>query len=240
MGIEQKLSAGKFLDFTIPTNAPAPIPEDKFFNQNRIDMTIKESTGVLQKQSSIVEGEGTKVHRNFQWLAWIPGAISAVQPSGKDVLTGPMSGCWVVVFRRNGIEYVGHIGTGMTSNDPQSIAVKKAWYTFARGAGPGDVIAGFNPARVWPSEASLPAKKPGDGRAVTFGLVTESKDLYAVVMYKGNAPVNATEIPPGQRASNIYRIAEIKNVKSENTDRLKGLFPPYLPELELPGPLQMP
>ena len=93
MGIEQKLSADKFLGFTITTNAPAPIPEDKFFNQNRIDMTIKESTGILQKQSSIVEGEGTKVHRNFQWLAWIPGAISAVQPSAKDVLTGPMSGC---------------------------------------------------------------------------------------------------------------------------------------------------
>jgi hypothetical protein len=128
----------------------------------------------------------------------------------------------------------------MTSNDPQSIAVKKAWYTFARGAGPGDVIAGFNPARVWPTVASLPAQKPGDGRAVTFGLVTESKDLYAVVMYKGNAQVNATEIPPGQRASNIYRVAEIKKVQSENTDRLKGLFPPYLPELELPGPLQMP
>jgi hypothetical protein len=202
-------------------------------------MTIKESTGVLQKQSSIVEGTGTKVHRNFQWLAWIPGAISAVQPTSGDVLTGPMSGCWVVVFRRNGIEYVGHIGTAMTSNDPQSIAVKKAWYTFARGAGPGDVIAGFNPARVWPSEASLPAKKPGDGRAVTFGLVTASGELYAVLTYKGNAPANATEIPPGQRAPNIYRIAEIKRVPSEGPDKLADLFPPFLPDPDLPGPLQL-
>jgi hypothetical protein len=239
MGIEQKLIVNRFLDFPMPTNAPPPIPADKFVNQNRIDLTIKESTGVLQKQSSIVEGTGTKVHRNFQWLAWIPGAISAVQTGG-DVLTGPMSGCWVVVFRRNGIEYVGHIGTAMTSNNPQSIAVKQAWYTFARGAGPGGVIAGFNPARAWPNVASLPAQKPGDGRAVTFGLVTTNKELYAVLMYKGNAPANATEIPPGQRASNIYRIAEIKNVQSENIDRLKGLFPPYLPELDLPGPLQMP
>jgi hypothetical protein len=239
MGVEQKLIVDRFLDFTMPTNASPPIPEDKFFNQNRIDLTIKESTGVLQKQSSIVEGTGTKVHRNFQWLAWIPGAISAVQTGG-DVLTGPMSGCWVVVFKRNGIEYVGHIGTVTSPNDPQSIAVKTAWYKFARGAGPGDEISGFNPHRVWPSEASLPAKKPGDGRAVIFGLVTQTKELHAVVMYKGNAPVNVTEIPPGQRASNIYRIAAIQNVQSESSDRLKGLFPPYLPELELPGPLQMP
>jgi hypothetical protein len=240
MGIEQKLIVDRFLEFTMPTIASPPIPADKFFNQNRIDLTITESTGDSQKQSSIVEGTGKKVHRNFQWLAWVPGAISAVQTGG-DVLTGPMSGCWVVVFQRNGIEYVGHIGTSMTPTDPQSIAVKTAWYTFARSAGPGNaVIAGFNPGRAWPAGASLPAQKPGDGNAVTFGLVTTNKELYAVLMYKGNASVNVTVIPPGQRASNIFRIAEIKNIKSENTDRLKGIFPPYLPELELPGPLQMP
>jgi hypothetical protein len=240
MGIESKLVVGRFIKFDIPTNAPTPIPPNIFLDQTLSRMTIEESSGVFQKESNIVAGTGPKVHRNFQWLAWIPGVISAVQLSGGHVLTGPMSGCWVVVYRRNGIESVGHIGTGNTSIDPRTIAVKKAWKTFADGAGPNNLIAGFNPAREWPTAASLPAQKPGDGRAVTFGLVTASGELYAVLTYKGNAPANATEIPPGQRAPNIYRIAEIKRVPSEGPDKLADLFPPFLPDQVLPGPLQWP
>jgi hypothetical protein len=150
-----------------------------------------------------------------------------------------MSGCWVVIYRRNGIESVGHIGTRDTPIDPQTIAVKRAWYTFANGAGPNNLIAGFNPARQWLTVASLPARKLGDGNAVTFGLVTASRELYAVLTYKGNAPANATEISSGQRASNIYRIAEIKRVPSEGPGKLANLFPPFLSDPVLPGPLQL-
>jgi hypothetical protein len=242
MGIERKLIVGRFIRFDIPRSIHEYIPPNRFIDLPDSRMTIEESSGVIQeqKQSNIVAGTGPKVHRNFQWLAWIPGAISAVQLARGDVLTGPMSGCWVVVFRRNGSVSVGHIGTSAHPNDPQSIAVKRAWYTFATGALQGDVIAGFNPAREWPALASLPPQQPGDGRAVTFGLVTTDRELHAVLTYKGNASANATVIPPGQRASNLYRIAEIKRVPSESPDRLRGLFPPFLPELQLPGHLQMP
>jgi hypothetical protein len=212
MGIESKLIVGRFLDFTMPTNAPPPIPEDKFINQNQINMTIRESTGVLQKQSSIVEGTGTKVHRNFQWLAWIPGAISAVQLAWGDVLTGPMSGCWVVVFKQKGIEYVGHIGTSDVA--AQTEAAKTAWRGFTSSNPQAPFPTGFNPLRAW--TGPNPKLEPGDLAADIFGLVTKQPlEFYTVWTYKGDGP---------KRPVNIRRVADIKKVAGVNADA-RTIFP---------------
>ena len=219
MAIESKLIVGRFLNFAMPNNAPPPIPQDRFVNQAVARMTIEESTGVFQKQSNVIidQQNATKVHRNFQWLAWIPGAISAVQLSWGDVLTGPMSGCWLVIYRTNGIEYAGHIGTVDNPGSPQSIAVKEAWYKFAPLAGQGNLIAGFNPLRAW---TNLPAPKPGDGPPDVFGLLTTSRDLFAVFTFKGDGT---------KRAFNVRRIADIKQITSESPHKLVTLFgPPFL------------
>jgi hypothetical protein len=219
MGIEQKLVVGRFINFNMPNDAPPPIPQDKFVYLPVSKMTIEESTGVFQKQSNIIidQQNATKVHRNFQWLAWIPGAISAVQLPWGDVLTGPMSGCWLVIYKRNGIKYVGHIGTAENTTSPQSIAAKEAWYKFAPLAGEGNLIAGFNPLKAW---TNFPKPQPGDGPPDIFGLVTTSDVSYAVFTFKGDGRT---------RAVNLRRIADIKQIPRVSPPELLTLFgPPFL------------
>jgi hypothetical protein len=217
MAIESKLTPGKFIKWT-RREIPPPANAQGFETQAVLPMTIEESTGVLQKQSNIIGPafNAEKVHRNFQWLAWFPGAISQVPRESGDVLTGPMSGCWVVIYIKDGKEYVGHIGTADLGS-PQTKAAKKAWHDFASGAGPGNLIAGFNPARAFPT---LPAQQKGDGTPEILGLVTKSKELYAVFTYKGDGP---------NRPYDIRRIADMKQVNTEDPGRLSKIFgePPF-------------
>jgi hypothetical protein len=224
MAIESKLTVGKFINMTRPTvQTPRPNANGTFVTQTVTNMTIEESTGVLQKQSNIVEGTGTKVHRNFQWLAYFPGVISNV-PLSSDVLTGPMSGCWVVVYSQNGIDSVGHIGTS-EQGSPQTAAVKATWHTFANTVGPSKLIGGFNPLNAWPKGTPFPATQSGDGEPDVRGLVTKSNspipEMYAVFTYKGDGV---------KRKSDLRRIADIKKVDSVGPGKLLALFgqPPYL------------
>ena len=56
---------------------------------------LQESTGVFTKTSTVAAGAGAKARRNFRFLPWLSGRISEVDLVTTDVLTGPMSGCWL-------------------------------------------------------------------------------------------------------------------------------------------------
>jgi hypothetical protein len=212
MGIEQKLVVGRFLEFNPPNIPTPPNSQGEFVYQKQTNMSILESTGTFQKQSTILEGVGSKVQRNFQWLAWMPGAISAVQLAWGDVLTGPMSGCWLVVFKQNGIEYVGHIGT---SDVPaQTEAAKTAWRGFTSSNPQAPFPKGFNPLRAW--TGPNPKQEIGDGPPDIFGLVTKQPlEFYTVWTYKGDGP---------KRPVNIRRVADIKKVAGGNAEA-RTIFP---------------
>jgi hypothetical protein len=121
-----------------------------------------------------------------QWLPWIVGVVSEVQQSG-DVLTGPMSGCWITRYFRGNVPYVGHVGTG-DAGSAQTIAAKTAWNNFrpppaslyrtllqATGF---DYITGFDPFAVWENSPVLDAlETPPD----IYGLVTTSGAFYSVI-----------------------------------------------------------
>lgn len=80
---------------------------------------------------------------NFTWLDFIPGRITET-PLTQDVLTGPMSGCWLTLYRRAGQRYVGHVGTD--SNSPLATTnAKTKWNAFALKSY-GDVMGGFRPS----------------------------------------------------------------------------------------------
>jgi hypothetical protein len=207
MGVEQKLIVGRFLEFKLPNIRPPQNPQGNIVNQSVMNMSLLESTGTFQKQSTILQGVGSKVHRNFQWLAWMPGEISAVQLSWGDVLTGPMSGCWVVVFRQNGMVYVGHIGTS-DPGSPQTNAVKTAWRAFTDANPQAPFPVGFNPFRAW--QGPDPKQEPGDMAADIFGLVTvQPLEFYTVWTYKGNGTKRPVE---------IRRVAAIKKVEGTNAE----------------------
>lgn len=108
---------------------------------------------------------GTKI----KWLKYQPGFVTtAPLANGMPVLTGKMSGCWIIKYTHAGNDYVAHIGTD-DSNNVLNVQAKNAWNNFVTSANPPTNITGFNPSRDWPA-----------------GSARTSTDLYAIVNPNGD------------------------------------------------------
>jgi hypothetical protein len=211
--LEQKLIVGRFINLNIPAPQIQPYAPGDFVLVPVTECYLQESHGIFTKTSDVQIGSGPKQHRNFHWLPWLPGAISETALVGADVLTGPMSGCWLVSRRRpNGVPHAGHLGTTI-DNPVATAAVNIAWNNFAT-ANAADVIGGFNPFRHW--NGAYPAQQVGEGAPRFFGLYTTSNDYYVVIAYQQNNPVT------------LLRIAGIQQVPSSTLGRLQ--------HVDLPGP----
>jgi hypothetical protein len=186
--LEQKLIVDRFLNMPARATLDGTPPMYKtgdFVTVGGNAFTIDESTGVFTKSSNISAGSGAKAHRNFLWLPWLPGAVSEVRLGNTDVLTGPMSGCWLMIYRRNAAVHVGHIGTLNNPADPKSVAVKAAWNSFAKQQGT-QILGGFNP-----SQGLFVKAKGDDGCFLVCGLITAGAQpkLYTLWMYsQGKSP----------------------------------------------------
>jgi len=205
---------------------PRAVVAGQFLTDQPKALTIKQSKSVnvapdktvpkiAVKASTIVEGANAKrgkEHRNFHWLGYWGGAISQIVRHGNiDVLTGPMSGCWVVVHRWHNIEHVAHIGKDKM-DQAKTNAVIAGWNGHAQ-AHPDDVIAGFNPFRHWVDR--MPERKPGDkdigGTGYQcFALVTgdPAPRLFSILTYRQKIDTN------------LLRIAGIEEVESEGRETL--------------------
>lgn len=146
-----------------------------------------------------------QAHRNLQWLYWFSGEISHVPMNGVDVLTGPMSGCILVMFRHNGVVHAGHLGTDIAHPD-NNAAVKDTWNTFATD-NEDDVVGGFNPANDWPG--GYPAQRRGEGAARIFGLMTTAQEFWTIFTYQQH------------NNNNLLRIAGRQRIASKSKDQLK-------------------
>jgi hypothetical protein len=156
------------------------------------------SNVVQQKTSDVMPGaHATKLHRNFLWLPWIPGVVSEVPSAGMNVLTGPLTGCWVTRYTRNGVQCVGHVGTELDANTPNSLAAKGSWNAFAGGV--GAQFAGFNVARNW--AGNIP-RINNDGAGYFMALVTDTGDFYAVVAWQNIKYPNRVRIAGTQLMMN--------------------------------------
>ena len=211
---EQKLVVGRYINLTSPAVANIPHSDGDFVAQPQHLLTLQQSTttgGFLnrKKESKVLAGTGAKAHRNFQWLTWLPGAITHVPVGGVDVLTGPMSGCQLVLFNLGGAVQAGHLGTDISS-PTATAAVKGAWNVFAN-AHPGDVIGGFNPLNDW--VGALPAAKVGKESSgiKIFGLLTVDAQFYTVVTY------------PQDTNANLLRIAGVRVIPSATLTTLQNL-----------------
>jgi putative component of membrane protein insertase Oxa1/YidC/SpoIIIJ protein YidD len=104
-----------------------------------------------QMVCTVRRGNHMNMQRNFIYLPWVTGKVSFVRRShaSMPVLTGPMSGCWLVYCRINGHHAFAHIGTDMGPTSTNSLAAKDAWnraLALRRGGAPVvETIRAFQP-----------------------------------------------------------------------------------------------
>jgi hypothetical protein len=168
-------------------------------------LTLEESTvtgswfkGNRKRQSDVVVGQhATKGRRNFQWLPWLPGALTHVLVGAVDVLTGPMSGCDLVLFNRHGAMHAGHLGTNIGAPAANN-AVKTTWNNLAANH-PGRIIGRFNPLRDW--NGPYPTQRAGkeSNAPKIFGLLTTRATFYVLFTYAQDEAPNQLRIAAVQK-----------------------------------------
>lgn len=215
--LEQKMLVGRYINLTLNTPPPPHFNDGDFMLVPVQDCYLQESTGgrfTSVRVSAVIAGGGPKAHRKFKWLPWVPGAISETNLVGTDVLTGPMSGCWLVTYRKaNGVPHAGHLGTvdlAQPNAAARNAAVNGAWNAFAT-AHAGQVIGGFNPLRHW--NGAYPPSQPGEGAIKIFGLYTTDNHFYAIGAYP-------------QGSTTMLRIAGIQLINSVPVARLQHVDQP--------------
>jgi hypothetical protein len=180
---ESEYSAAPFTPGTFPVGHTPSLKQKAQMGLQNTGNQIKSKLD-LQRTSALAGGHVAKTHRNFAWLAWVPGTVNEVRPNGMDVLTGPMSGCWITSYVRGGVHYVGHVGTEDDPTTANSIAAKGGWNTWAASVPMGS-YSGYKPTADW--AGPMPALQPGETRNKTFALVTQTGDFHIVVGYQVGA-----------------------------------------------------
>ena len=219
----EKLITGRYIELDIkvlnakPPAAAAKPPHGSFIDSTimplNLQQSVSERTGIFSsnKTSGVAPGvNNAKVHRNFNWLKWVPPYIAQMQLGGFDVLTGPMSGCWVITYRWPGAPtdpvYVGHVGTCGTKEWDDG--VKAGWNQFSTN-NPAALISGFNPYReFYPNDLG---NSPGE-YTVIYALVTPERRYYAVKL---------GQVGPG---GTKYRIVKVKEATPTVGEALQRIF----------------
>ena len=180
----------------IASNMPAP----PVMTYAGVDVTLPygEGTGPMRAiwaKTHTPASQGLVAGMNvpYSWLNYVHGRTAFVQAAGGDVLTGFMSGCWIVVWMQGGARYVGHIGTvdSAPKTQPPNTTVKQSFRGRFTGAIPmGSNLKGFNPAGPWGLQEITNVCK--EIAPLTYGqftikakimaLVTRNDHFYSVLM----------------------------------------------------------
>lgn len=127
---------------TAPTTIPTEHNLESFFYHHpaRIFWLKTSPDGVKE----VVDGAAT-TGQEFRWLHYYPGLIAHTDTGTFDIMSGPMSGCWIVTFIAMGVLQAGHIGT-LVDQDEENSRIKSAWRLFAS-TYTVDLRAAYNPFR---------------------------------------------------------------------------------------------
>jgi hypothetical protein len=85
----------------------------------------------------------------LHWLPYIPFVITEAPQGSLPMLTGPMSGCLLVTYKRNGVTHFAHIGTEK-GYDAENDNIRKSFDVVLKDSSVQFVDA-FNPFDVWPT-----------------------------------------------------------------------------------------
>jgi hypothetical protein len=136
---------------------------------SNIDVNIPAATGGSGVECNKGVEEKTIGSAPFLLLPWVGNGINYTESMGKDVLSGPFTGCIMAVYKRNGSRRVCHVAT------PEC---KDAW---AKIKDETEVVKEFKPSDYLPDAIATQLK----GGLVILGHVTADDKCYAVFCERG-------------------------------------------------------
>ncbi len=178
-----------------------------------------EHYSITERSSSLDISKGPSADRKkqFLWIPWIPGSISEVAGDvGLDIITGPMSGCWIVNYMKESEfrQYTGHIGTYNTTDSPESVAAKAKWRELiTKGVKP---IVGFCPSSV--AFDTKEGQQLNAADPIIYALVTDTKMLYTIIIWR------VPGIDAHGHAATKFKLGTVYHVKSATKDVLIDPF----------------
>lgn len=125
----------------------------------------------------------------YRWVNYVKGQTAYLLSQITDVLTGPMSGCWICSWQEGGQRHVGHLGTVDTAppSGPPNTTVKQTFA--ARPSLLHSHIRAFNPAGPWKQNEvmkvanSIP-RTAGFYLGQVVALVTTQNRFYSLLMFQ--------------------------------------------------------
>jgi len=134
-----------------------PCPEARLSGVPYVRENIEERFGLVHNDDVQLRapktGDAASPASRVMFLKYQPGYVTtAPLTDNMTVITGRMSGCWIMKYTRNGADYVAHIGT--SDNDPVlNTRAKTAWMDLVADAtNPISNVIGFNPLRDFSGE----------------------------------------------------------------------------------------
>ena len=201
MTIEKKINKGELFQFP-KTMAKGGAG---VHNIGCLDIEIGDSAkeGMFSKaeRQSSLGSHATKSGRNFIWLPWMEGAVNYADQQGKDVMSGPFSGCYMIRYRQGGGDWrVAHVHTPGAIDD---------WNAMAAGGG-FEIGCGFKPYLRRNTE---------DDHDKTYGIITSTGSCYRI--WAGKAEYGFVDKTVAMR-----RIKEVKLItNTPSPASLKTLVP---------------
>jgi hypothetical protein len=190
MGIERKLKVGELFKFPGPFSGSGqgvvslgccPLQVGKGVRPPLLSAVggaslpgqaavVGKASLTLPTKRSFTKGENAeKGHRNFFWLPWVLDAVNQVNQQGRDVMSGPFSGCYLIRYKEAGGDWrVAHVSMPGGA---------KAWNALA--AQPGfSIQCGFKP---------FLGRRLGDGaNDFTCGVITDDGRCFRVYASETN------------------------------------------------------
>src|SRR3954468_20774495 len=189
---------GKYIDYRVDPGGAVPglvgTIKDDATTGARVAVYRSKIAGVPRPD----QFENTNMPWTFTFLKYFAGVVTTAGLQ-TAILTGPMSGCYLFTYTKDGQRKLAHVGTGDTPGCEETINVKKAWRKLLAGI-TGEAM-GVSPLDYFTPAEFRAAMFPG-GRLPQVVGSFETRP-YAMLL----APVPAAMAPP---AVSLLKVAKIK------------------------------
>lgn len=143
-----------------------------------------------------------RAHFETAIIVWAAGYVTEIKDTGYDILSGPFTGCYFVLYKRDNVRYVGHIGTDRDADKTKTVKVN--WLNAF--PNPSEIITCFNPFEGRVATAQT-----------TYGLISKGK-CYAL---------DVTAVNAGAR--NRYKIIDRREITGISGTEMNSRFFSSLP-----------
>jgi hypothetical protein len=144
--------------------------------------------------SPVEAGVHATAERNFVWLPWLPGKVSYIPVAGNTpIVTGEMTGCWLVLFRLRGALCFGHIGTEGGMNTTNSVQARQAWKIAERG-GLVQSVKAFQPRATAPGADKILGALSTHNNFYTLNLTRDTNTYRVLAVTRTHRQANSPNL----------------------------------------------